>query len=63
MVVFVADDLGIFGARDAGPRLRALSALRRRLDAWKSDREKGVPRPHRAPVAQDGILGPQYPNP
>ena len=33
MVVFVADDFGFFGARDSGPRDRALCAPRHSLDA------------------------------
>ena len=50
------------GARDSGPRNRALSAPRHCLDAYfKNDREKGVTRPHRAPVAQNRILGPENP--
>ena len=48
-----------FWARDSGPRDRALSAPRHCLDAYKNDREKGVTRPHRAPVAQNGILVPE----
>ena len=47
------------GAWDSRPRDRALSALRHCLDAYNSDREEGVLRPHRAPVAQNGILGPE----
>ena len=52
---------GFFGAWDSGSHDRALSTPRRCLDAQKSDREKGVTRSHRAPVAQNGILGPQNP--
>ena len=60
MVVFVADDLGFWGP---GFRTSWQSSVRpktllRCLD--KSSRE-GVVRPHRAPVAQNGILGPENP--
>ena len=53
--------LETFGAQDSRPRDRALSAPRDCLDAYKSDREKYVTRPHRAPVAQNAILGSQNP--
>ena len=50
-----------FRAWESGPRDRALSAPRHCVDAYKSDRAKGVTRPHRAPVARNGILGPEKP--
>ena len=49
--------MGVFGACESGPRDRALSASRHCLDAYKSDFEKDVTRPHRAPVAQNRIGG------
>ena len=52
---------GVFAAWESGPRDRALSVPRHCVDAYKSDRGKGVTRPHRAHVARNGVLGPENP--
>ena len=50
-----------FGGPGFRTSYRALFAPRHCLDAYKSDGGKGVTRPHRAPVAQNVILGPENP--
>ena len=54
VVVLVANDLGFLG----GSGILDLGSVRPKtlLRCLESDREKGVTRPHRAPVAQNGIL-------
>ena len=59
--VFVADDLGFMGLGIPDLVTELCPPQDTAENTYKSDRARGMTRPHKALVAQNGILGPKNP--